>query len=57
MPEKSAIPYMFVGSIDFAYVYDISIWIKNCSGLQSYCDTSYSRGGVNQMWTSKYGIC
>ena len=23
------------------------------SGLQSYCDTSYSRGGVNQMWILK----
>jgi len=20
------------------------------TGLQSYCDTSYSRNGVNQMW-------
>jgi hypothetical protein len=25
--------------------------VKN--GLQSYCDTSYSRGGVNQMWILK----
>jgi hypothetical protein len=23
------------------------------TGLQSYCDTSYSRGGVNQMWILK----
>ena len=23
------------------------------TGLQSYCDTSYSRGGVNQMWNLK----
>jgi len=23
------------------------------TGLQSYCDTSYSRGGVNQMWFLK----
>ena len=23
------------------------------TGLQSYCDTSYSRGGVNQMWVLK----
>ena len=23
------------------------------TGLQSYCDTSYSRGGVNQMWIMK----
>ena len=32
--------------------------IKLCSirvnnGLQSYCETSYSRGGVNQMWILK----
>jgi hypothetical protein len=25
-----------------------SIGVK--TGIQSYCDTSYSRGGVNQMW-------
>ena len=23
------------------------------TGLQSYCDTSYSRGGMNQMWILK----
>ena len=23
------------------------------TGLQSYCDTSFSRGGVNQMWILK----
>ena len=23
------------------------------TGLQSYCDTSYSKGGVNQMWILK----
>jgi hypothetical protein len=23
------------------------------TGLQIYCDTSYSRGGVNQMWILK----
>ena len=23
------------------------------TGIQSYCDTSYSRGGVNQMWILK----
>jgi hypothetical protein len=23
------------------------------TGLQSYCNTSYSRGGVNQMWILK----
>ena len=23
------------------------------TGLQSYCDTSYSRGGVNQIWILK----
>jgi hypothetical protein len=23
------------------------------TGLHSYCDTSYSRGGVNQMWILK----
>jgi hypothetical protein len=23
------------------------------TGLQSYCDTSYSRGGVNQTWILK----
>ena len=23
------------------------------TGLQSYCDTSYSRGGVNQIWIMK----
>jgi hypothetical protein len=28
-----------------------SIAVK--TGLQSYCDTSYSRGGVNQMWILK----
>ena len=26
------------------------------TGLQSYCDTSYSRSGVNQMWILKYSI-
>ena len=29
------------------------------TGLQSYCDTSYSRGGVNQIWflkNSKYSL-
>ena len=24
------------------------------TGLQSYCNTSYSRGGVNQMWIQSY---
>ena len=30
-----------------------SIWAILSTGLQSYCDTSYSRGCVNQMWILK----
>jgi hypothetical protein len=32
------------------YIYSIG----GQNGLQSYCDTSYSRGGVNQMRILKY---
>ena len=36
-------------SFEIINMYSISVK----TGLQSYCDTSYSLGGVNQMWILK----
>ena len=30
--------------------------ISGQNGLQSYCSTSYSRGGVNQMWILSFRV-